>query len=70
MGKGIQSLILAVSRQGLIFFPLILILNKITGLYGIIYAQPVADIVSIIMAIIMFSKTAKELKTNSIPGAV
>lgn len=70
MGKGIQSLILAVSRQGLIFFPLILILNRITGLYGIIYAQPVADIVSIIMAIIMFSKTAKELKTNSIPGAV
>lgn len=62
MGKGVQSLILAVSRQGFIFLPLILILNKIVGLYGIIYAQPIADMISVLIAFGMFVLVNRELK--------
>ncbi|MCI8960436.1 MAG: MATE family efflux transporter [Lachnospiraceae bacterium] len=51
MGKAIPSLILTVCRQGLIFIPLIIILNKVVGLNGVIYAQSVADYCSIVIAV-------------------
>jgi len=43
MGKAVPSLILTVCRQGLVFIPMILILNAIFGLEGVIYAQAVAE---------------------------
>lgn len=52
MGKAIPSLILTVCRQGLVFIPLVFILNNIFGLDGIIYAQPAADYFSIFLAAI------------------
>lgn len=54
MGKGIQSFILSVGRQGLVYIPLLFILNKLVGLDGIIWAQATADFVCVIMSIIMF----------------
>ncbi len=62
IGKGRQSLILAISRQGFVFFPLIFIMNHYIGLYGIVWAQPVADAVSVIMAIVMFRGLNKDFK--------
>ena len=64
MGKGAQSLILAGSRQGLIYFPLRLILNHFVGLDGVIWAQPVADICCIFIALIMFSSTMKKVNRH------
>ena len=54
MGKAIQSLILSISRQGFVFLPVVIIANKFFGLDGIVFAQPVADIVSILIALVMF----------------
>ena len=48
MGKAIPSLVLTVCRQGLIF-----ILNHMFGLEGVIYAQPAADYLSIVVAILI-----------------
>ena len=62
MGKGIQSLILAVSRQGIVFLPLILILNRLVGLYGIIYAQPTADAIAVLIAFAMFLAMNRNFK--------
>ena len=62
MGKGIQSLILAVSRQGIVFLPLILILNRLVGLYGIIYAQPTADAIAVLIAFAMFLAMNRSFK--------
>ena len=53
MGKAIPSLLLTVCRQGLIFIPLIFILNHMFGLEGVIYAQPAADYLSIVVAILI-----------------
>lgn len=53
MGHGLASLLLSVSRQGLIFLPVLLLANALVGLDGLIYAQPIADIASVIMALIM-----------------
>lgn len=54
MGKGIQTFILSVARQGLIYIPLLFILNKFVGLNGIIWAQAAADFVCVVMSIFMF----------------
>ena len=62
IGKGKQSLILAISRQGFVFFPMIFIMNHFIGLFGIVWAQPVADFVSIIVAICMFIGLNKDFK--------
>ena len=53
MGNAIPSLLLTVCRQGLIFIPLIFILNHMFGLEGVIYAQPAADYLSIVVAILI-----------------
>ena len=53
MGKALPSLVLTVCRQGLIFIPLIFILNAMLGLYGVIYAQPAADYLSILVGIMI-----------------
>ena len=54
MGEAIQSLILSISRQGLVFLPVVVIANALVGLDGIIFAQPIADLASLLMAAIMF----------------
>lgn len=51
MGKALPSLLLTICRQGLIFVPLVFILNAIWGLEGVIYAQAAADFVSIVLAL-------------------
>lgn len=62
MGKALQSLVLALSRQGLVFLPVLLIADKLVGLEGIIFAQPIADIMSLLIALLLFKSIAKTLK--------
>lgn len=54
LGKGLQSLVLAVSRQGFIFLPTIFIMRKVFGMIGIVFAQPIADAVAVLIALGMF----------------
>ena len=65
MGKAIPSLILTLSRQGIAFFPALLILSPLFKLDGIIFAQPVADIFSTIVSVIIFIVISKNLKKTS-----
>ena len=61
MGKGMQSFILAAGRQGLIYLPLLIIMDKFVGLNGIIWAQPTADFCCIVLSAVMFFFTMKKL---------
>lgn len=54
MGKALPALILSISRQGFVFLPVLIISSRLIGLNGIIFAQPVADIVSLVIAWVMF----------------
>lgn len=49
MGRGKEGGVLNVSRQGIFFLPLIVVLPKFLGLDGIIYAQPAADVLSVLL---------------------
>lgn len=66
MGKGVQSLILSVGRQGIIYIPLLLILRAAVGLEGIIWAQAVADFVCVIMSLVMFSLIKRGFKKEEL----
>ncbi len=65
MGKGFQSLLLAVGRQGLIYLPLLFIMDKLVGLEGLIWAQPTADFICIIASVIMYNIVLKKLKRQA-----
>ncbi|MFL8799737.1 MATE family efflux transporter [Clostridioides difficile] len=69
LGKAKEGGFLGMCRQGVCFIPIILILPVFYGLNGILYAQPIADLVATIIAGFMAIKLHKELKflkTNSI----
>lgn len=53
LGKGKEGFILGACRQGICFIPVILILPFVWGLNGILYAQPIADIVSAVITAFM-----------------
>jgi len=42
-----------VSRQGVIFAVVIFILSKTVGYYGVLSAQPVADFITAVVAIVL-----------------
>ena len=64
MGKSIPSLILSLGRQGLVFLPLLIIMSKLQGFNGIVYAQPIADLACMVLAAIMFSMINSKLKKD------
>lgn len=61
MGAATASLIINLSRQGIIFIPALFILKAILGLTGLVWAQPVADILSIALAAILYINTFKKI---------
>ncbi len=61
MGKAKEGCFLGACRQGLCFIPVILILPRIWGLKGIIYAQPAADVISVLIAAGMAVYLRREL---------
>lgn len=65
MGKGIQSFILAAGRQGLIYLPLVFIMDHFVGLEGLIWSQPIADVICIILSVVMFEITLKKMKNQN-----
>ncbi len=64
MGKGPESLLLSVCRQGLVNIPLLFLLNSMFGLYGVVSTQLVADsltmIISTTLTVIVFRKIKRE----------
>lgn len=67
MGKALPSLILTICRQGLVFIPLVFLLNQMFGLEGVIYAQPTADFVSIVLSSLLCMKIIRNFNGN-LPG--
>ena len=53
LGKGTAGFILGACRQGICFVPVIVLLPEILGINGILYAQPIADILSVIVTVFM-----------------
>ncbi|NBH86401.1 MATE family efflux transporter [bacterium C-53] len=61
LGKGREGFILGACRQGICFIPVILLLPMVWGLNGIMYAQPIADVLSAVITVFMAIPLHKNL---------
>jgi len=66
LGKGKEGFLLGACRQGICFIPVILILPSIWGLNGILYAQPIADVLSFLISLFMALSLHKQLKLSEV----
>ena len=61
MGAATPSFIVSVCRQGIIYIPMVFILGMILGVNGLVWAQPIADILSLLLvAILLFCQLKKK----------
>ena len=72
LGKGAAGFFLGVCRQGVCFVPVILLLPMVWGMNGILYAQPIADVISVVITVFMalhlhreLSMAEKQVRSNS-----
>lgn len=65
MGMGKQSLVLSSLRQGLVNIPLLFIMNKLFGLYGIVWTQLISDVITGVISYIVYRKSLSKLMSNT-----
>jgi len=72
IGKAAKGAALSFSKQIVFLIPLLLILPRFFGIDGVMYAQPITDLLSFILAVVFlvdeFRKMPKEDIPNPIPG--
>lgn len=60
-----QSTALSFIRQGIVLIPMLIILERVIGMYGLVFAAPVADTAALILGFVLYSRVAsKTLKLN------
>lgn len=60
-GAATESLIVNISRQGLIYIPAMFILGALFNETGLIWAQPVADVLSLLLAIALTVRKSRRM---------
>lgn len=60
-GAAGAALVTNVSRQGIIYIPALFVLKAALGANGLAWAQPVADLLSTILVIILYRKTVRRM---------
>ena len=58
----LPSTILSVCRQGLLFIPLLYLLDALLSLTGVIYTQTAADYLSIVISLFLLRRSMKKLR--------
>jgi Na+-driven multidrug efflux pump len=66
MGKGKESLMLSVCRQGLFAIPILLILNHFVGLYGVVAAQLISDTLTFVIATLIYRSVYNKLQGEQV----
>ncbi len=61
------SLIINISRQGIIYIPCLFILGAVLGINGLVWAQPAADVGSFVLVLVLYIiMSRKFVKTKSL----
>lgn len=59
--QGVRGIVLSISRQGIFFFPLIILFPMVFGLRGLYFVQPVSDVFSLGLAFFLFRKIKADI---------
>ena len=62
IGKAFKGAFIAMTRQIIFLLPLIIILPKIFGIDGVMFAGPIADAMALIVTILFITKEIKNIK--------
>lgn len=65
MGKALPSLILSLSRQGIVYIPAIIFFNYLWKFDGLIMALPVTDFMTAIIGFVFFYREMSKFKHNN-----
>ena len=63
-GEGRKALFLGVMRWAVFNIPMLYILNYFIGMYGIVWSQITADVLTVVLSYIVYSKYMKKQKTE------
>ncbi len=63
MGMGKQSLFLTSCRQGLINIPLLFAMNALFGVYGVVWTQFLADLLTVVLSAVLYRRVVHTLAT-------
>lgn len=66
MGAAVASLIINLSRQGIIYIPMMFILQIFLKVEGLVWAQPVADLLSLVLVAVLYLTTVHKLEKQSV----
>lgn len=61
MGAAVSSLVINLSRQGLIYIPALFALQAAFGIYGLAWAQPASDVLSFLIAVVLYFVTLRKM---------
>lgn len=64
MGKGTQTLLLSVCRQGVLNIPLLFLTNWIFGLYGVVWTQFLAEGMAMVISFLLYRQVFRELEAS------
>ena len=62
MGAARPSFIVSVCRQGIIYIPAIFVMSRVLGANGLVWAQPVADVLSLLLVTVLLGVRLKKRK--------
>ncbi|MDO4489199.1 MAG: MATE family efflux transporter [Eubacteriales bacterium] len=65
MGEAGSALIINLSRQGFVYIPLMFVLDSVFGVDGLVWAQPVADILATTLVIILYTRAIRRLERSA-----
>ncbi|MGI6212079.1 MAG: MATE family efflux transporter [Anaerovoracaceae bacterium] len=65
MGASGSALIINSSRQGIIYIPALFLLESVMGVYGLVWAQPVADVLSTLLVIFLYRRALRDVMGKS-----
>ena len=63
-GKGNKALFLGIMRWAVFNIPMLFILNKIIGMYGIVWSQITADILTVALSLYVYKKYSTSVKND------
>ena len=69
LGKAKQGALIAIGRQGIFFIPALLIGSWAFGLPGIIAAQPIGDLLSFLLVLVLVAKSKGALSDSEMANA-
>ena len=63
-GKAVRAMLLSLGRQCLLYIPLLFTLNALFGFDGYIFAQPIADVLAMVAALLMSISFIREMRAR------